>query len=352
MPAFGMPGVSISPRGARRTGLIAAGIAAVLLTAWRIAPLDNDSESMTVTLVTEQVGDGVEEGSDIRLDGVKVGKITAIATADIGRQRITLQLNKNQLFGLTDTLSVAYAPGNLFGISELALKSGSGGTALTENAQVDLTGRHADRVVDATISTVLQSVGQLTNEVLTPQLATVLSRISTDLKAFTPLIHTIVVTSQLIADTQRLPSSFLLEQYGSTLQGLPPTPDGLLRVLDSFYNSPELMSDSDRARFDASVVLVRDQVIAALPPLLNTAQRYSNGYTDELAPLLTMIARALPPSDRSTREISELLDRLRAALPDTPHGPVLRVDLDLRGVPGMAVPLLQGLPAAITEGVR
>ncbi|MEV6071396.1 mammalian cell entry protein [Nocardia sp. NPDC052001] len=348
MPAFGMPGVTASPTGARRAGVIATAVAVALLAGWRIAPFGPDPDTMSVTLLTDKVGAGIESGVDVRLDGVKVGTVSGIANAGTGRQRINLQLTRSQLFGLTDNLSIAYAPGNLFGISELTLRTGTGGRRLDDAAVVDLTGAEAGRVVDATISTLLQSLGQLTTQVLTPRLATVLSQISGDLKAFTPLLQTIVATAQQVADTQRLPSSFLLQQYGSTLSGLPYTTDGLLRVLDAFYNAPDLKSDADREKFDASVVLVRDHIDAALPTLLNTARPYFNGYTDALAPVLTAFAHAAPPA----AEVTELLDRLRAAMPDTPDGPVLRLDVALRGVPGLAVPLLQGLSPNIPGADR
>ncbi|MFI6998216.1 MlaD family protein [Nocardia sp. NPDC050175] len=352
MPAFGMPGVAVSPRGARLVGMIAAVLATAGVLAWRVAPVERAADSLSVTLLTEKVGDGVEPGIDVRLDGVKVGRIDSISATDGNRQRMILRLDRTQLFGLTDTLDIAYTPGNLFGISELVLKPGAGGAILADNAQVDLTGSGAGRVVDATISTLLQSIGQLANGVLTPKLTALLSQIATDAKAFTPLLQAIVVLATTVADTQQLPSAFLLEQYGSALSGLPPTVDGLLRVVDALYNSPELKDDTDRTRFDASVVLVRDNIIAALPPLLSTAQHHFDGYTHALAPVLTMVARALPPSDRTNRQLSDLLDGLNTAMPDTPDGPVLRLDLALSGVPGLAQPLLHGLPSAASAGTR
>src|SRR5690606_5983942 len=116
------------------------------------------------------VGTGVEPGTEVRLDGVRVGTVDTIEIAGVGRQRITVALNGSHLFGLSDAVTLDYAPGNLFGISAVELHAGAGGTVLTDGAVVDLTGA-AERVHDATLSALLTATGALTEEVLTPKLA-------------------------------------------------------------------------------------------------------------------------------------------------------------------------------------
>ncbi|WP_405166485.1 MlaD family protein [Nocardia sp. NBC_01499] len=307
---------------------------------------------MSVSLLTQQTGSGLKSGADVRLDGVKVGAVASIDPIPGGRQRIMLRLDESQLFGLTDTLGVDFAPGNLFGISEIELRPGAGGTALGNDSVVDLSGVEAARTRDATISTLLRGVGGLTDNVLTPQLATVLSQLSGDLKGFAPLFESIVVTVRAMADTQKLPSSFLLGQLEQPLAGTPSTLDGGLRLLHGPYANTYMASDANRARFDMTIAAVTDGLIPALSGALATGGQYYVGYTDALAPLLNAVAQSVATPQRSGHELSQLLDQLAQAFHDTANGPVLDLAVELRSVPGLAVPLLAGLPAPLPGSGR
>lgn len=347
MPAFGLPGVSTTPPRARLTGVVAATVAALAVAGWQLAPSRPDPNDIAITLFTEKVGTGIESGSDVRFDGVRIGSVESIAAAGTGRQRIELRVDKTQIAGLTDALSIDYAPGNLFGISEIELRGGQGGTQLGNAAVVDLTGDGGRRTRDATMSALLGSLGQLTNDVVTPELISVLHKIAEDTRAFTPLIQSIVTTVQSIADTQRLPSSYLLRQYGATLAGLPPTTRGLLDLLNAPFSNEYLRQDGKIAKFDANVNMIKDPLIDAVTRTLVAGRTHYNGYIDILAPLLTALAGTVPDPNGSTAELRLLLQRLGAAMPDTPDGPVLNLAVDLRGVPVLAAPLTAALNAPV-----
>lgn len=346
MPTYGIPGVAIGPRGVRLWGFGSILVVVLVLLTWKLVPARTNPDDIAITLVTEQIGEGVENGVDVRLDGVKVGAVASIQPEGQGRQRIGLRLDKSQLFGLTDALSVDYAPGNLFGISELELSPGQGGTVLAADSVVDLTGANAGRAYDATISTLLRTTGQFTTDVLTPRFTSVVAKIAHDTKAFTPLLQAILVTVQSIADTQRLPSSMLLDQYGKTLAGLPSTVDGALRLLYTAYTNEYMKTDANRAKFDANTHMLIYDFVPALTETLGAARDLS-GLTDMLAPMLDLVTRSISTPQRSGHDLAVLLDRLSSAFHDTPNGPVLNVDVVLRGVPGLAVPLLNGLPATV-----
>lgn len=337
VPVYGLPGTAVGARGARSIGVVAAAISAALLITLAARPQGDDG-TISVAVLTDEIGTGIQVGDDVRLDGVQVGRIEAITSAD-RHQRITLGLRHSQVSGLTDGLGVDFTPGNLFGVSEIDLQRGTGGRPLGADAVVDLTGPQAGRARDATISTLLNQVGSFSNDVLSPELVSVLQRISSGTTAFTPLVETIIALTRSIADTQRLPSSFLIGQYGSMLGGLPSTVDGLLQLLGSAYNSEYMRSPDHIQKFDASVHMLESELIPSTVTLLTTSERYFAGTTAALVPVLTMLARTVPTPDRSSQEFGVLLDRLGRAMPDTPNGPVLKVNLDLRGVPGLATPL-------------
>jgi hypothetical protein len=324
-------------------GLCALAVVALTLITWRLIPPQKNPDDIAVTLLTDHIGEGVESGADVRLDGVTVGSVSSIEPDGQGRQRISLLLREPQLFGLTDSLRVDYAPGNLFGISELELSQGHGGTALAADSVVDLTGANGHRVFDATISTLLRTTGQFTNDVLTPEFTSVVNSVAHATKAFTPLLQTVVVVVESIAETQWLPSSFLLDQYGNTLAGLPSTVDGALNLLYSAYINPYMSSDEHRATFDANTNMLIYELIPAITGTLGSARSLS-GLTDAMSPVLDVVARSISSPRQSGRDLAVLLDRLSGAFHDTPDGPVLNVDVDLRGVPAPAGPLQTRYP--------
>lgn len=129
---------------------------------------------------------------------------------------------------------------------------------------------------------------------------------------------------------------------GSTLAGLPSTTHGLLDLLSAAYDAEYLRSPENLAKFDASTQMIVNQFIPTLTNVLATAGTHFADTADVLVPVLSMLAHAVPDPAHSSAELGELLRRLGAAISDTPDGPVLNLAVELRGVPGLAVPLLGG----------
>ncbi|WP_162958563.1 MlaD family protein [Nocardia yunnanensis] len=312
--------------------------------AWRGFATHRDDGLMRIQLRTSHTGEGINSGANVRLNGVQVGRITGVDSTPGGTQLITLAVDRSQLFGLSDSMRVDFAPANLFGISEIVLVRGQGGTALHDGSIVDLTA--AGRVNDVTMGSLLRSLSQTSLTVLTPQLTEVLNEFGSDIKAFTPLIEAMVGVSRAVADTQRYPSSFLIEQYASFFRGVASFSDGFVKLISEIYHIDVLRND--RARFDIGVSLVADQLFPELSQLFRTANGALGGYSSSLAVLLGQLARTVPDPDRSHADLSELIDRLDRTFRPTPDGPQVGLDIVVRGMPGIAVPLLGGaLPASM-----
>lgn len=340
MPAYGLPGVTAGPNRALATGVVAALVVVAATFGWNVYDADRSTGEIDVQLRTAAIGDGVVPGAEVRLSGIDVGRIDAIAGQPDGHQLITLSLKQSQLFGLTDSFDVDYAPANLFGISELTLKRRPGGNPLESGALVDLTA--AGRVTDSTLGKLLRQLSDTATEVLTPEVTELLTRTATDLTAFTPLLRAVVDVGRAVAESQRYPSSFLIEQYASFFNGVGVFADGTIRLVDQIYNIDVLRND--RARFDIGVGLVVDGLFPAISDLGWTLKGHVANYAASFTPLLLHVAGMVPTPQRSSAQIGEILDRLTSAFRDSPQGPVLGVDVALRGVPGLAVPLLQGIP--------
>lgn len=346
MPLYGMPGVTTTRRTSLLVGVATLVLVVTVALVWRSIAAAPDDNVINIQLRTDVTGDGVSDGTGVRLNGTQVGHVSAVDSDAEGTQVITVGLDRAALVGLTDSLRIEYAPANLFGISEVVLLRGEGGTPLADGDEVDLTG--GERVRDSTMGTMLRSLSQTTTTVFTPQLTDILTQISTDLDAFAPFIEALVSVSRSVADSQRYPSSFLIEQYASFFNGVAEFGSGFVRLIDRIYNSDVLRND--RERFDIGVSLVADQLFPLIRDVLGTARGSLSGYGDTLAVVLGQLARTVPDPNGSHAELTELIDRLDRTFRTTPNGPQLDVDVLLRGMPGLMVPLTGG--TVIEDGAR
>lgn len=332
-----MPGVAADRRTSRLTGAIILGvIAAVLLATVAYRHLRTD-EGLRIALHTEQLGDGISAGSQVRIDGVTVGEVAAVTPGERGTQQISLLLDEHRLHGVDDSLAVDYAPTNLFGIAELELHRGSGGAPLRAGAVLDLTGPHADRVYDATMSAILRSLSQVGMTVTSPQMATVVSQLAADFKAFTPLVQALITVAKTIADNQDVAPSELFGRLGPAFDGGGQFAGATMQVIDTL--SEIRVTQVDKDRYDIGVGVIGGSILPALTTTLNTAGGHFAETTDMLAPMLLALAQMSPSPQRTGAELTALLQNLRGAMPDGPDGPVLNLDVELGAVPGIAVPL-------------
>lgn len=352
MPPYALPGTEVGPRRARILGACAVAVTLVGGFVWQACPDSGSPDDIHVALRTDHVGEGIGPGTDVRLDGVKVGSVAAITAVGQGREDIEVVLRRSQLFGLTDSVSVDFAPGNLFGISALQLISHAGGTELDDGATVDLSGEESDRVRDATLSALLRSTGQLTDDVLTTKLAELLRKVSGDLRAFTPLMEALGATLRAYADTRVLAPSDLADSLGSTLAGMPPMLTGAVNVLDAAYTNEYLRSPENLRRFAEFWDNMQYELLPAVTRTMTTSRTHFGAMMPIATMILDEIATAAGPPERTTDQLGALLERIDAAFVPTPTGPVLRVAVELDTVPALAGPLAALLGTAAPTGGR
>ncbi|WP_051727757.1 MlaD family protein [Nocardia brasiliensis] len=336
MPRYGIPGVTTEQRGARRRG--AAALLAVVTVGAAVAGFRQPDTAglVRVRVVTTQVGAGIGHGSPIRVDGVPVGRLERIDSTAPGRQTLTLALRPEAATALTNTLTLDYAPANLFGLSEIALHAQAGGTPLRDGDLLDLS--RPGRVADATLGRLLERLGATSGQVLTPELTTALDRVSSEIDALAPLLEAIVATARTVADTQSQRPSNLIGNYASALRGLGSLVEGSVTLLDQLARIPVLRED--RAMFDRSVDILTDDIVPAVSHAATAGERNFAAYASLLVPVLRVVAAAVPDPRRSANELRQLLDHLDGALRSSTNGPALNVAVILHGVPAVAVPLL------------
>ncbi|GAB2551278.1 MlaD family protein [Nocardia heshunensis] len=343
MPNYSIPGVAVSRTRARLLGVVVVALIAALVVAWYAYSHAPVADRVRIQLRTSEIGDGIVAGTTVRLDGVPVGRITAVQPVDQGRQLLSLDLDRTQTLELTDTLSVDYAPENLFGISAVTVHPGTGGLPLRAGMVIDLGGR----VDDVTMGALLRSLTDTSTQVLTPKLTELLTQFSSDLRAFAPMLRAVVTLARTVSDTQRYPSSFLIDQYGSFLRGFGDFSSATFKLFDSIMNIEVFVND--RAKYDASVNMIANQTFPAVGALADTLGTYFGSAADMFAPLLSAMAAMVPDPAAAQANLSELIDRLDRMFAAGPDGSAINVAVTLRGVPGVAIPLLgQQAFAALT----
>ncbi|MFI1917500.1 MlaD family protein [Nocardia sp. NPDC020380] len=340
MPSYGMPGVAVDRKRAMTVGTVALALVVAVLAAWCVYHSVKTEDGMAISLRTEQIGDGVLVGTDVRANGVVVGKVTDITPDQHGTQRISMRLDDSRLFGLDDSLQVDYAPANLFGISEVELRKGAGGSPLRAGTVIDLTGGRAKDVYDATMGSILRSMSQVGGSVLTPQMASVIAQAAADTQALTPLAQALITAQRTITNNQKMPMSELMGNLGPAFDGGGQFAGATVQVVDLLRSIQRLQTN--REAYDRGVAIVTGQLLPALSNTLGQAGTQLSGTTDMLVPVLTALAQMVPAPQQSGAELRLLLQRLTSAMPDNGQGPVLNVQVDLKGVPAIAVPLLGG----------
>ncbi len=320
MPRYEMSGATTTRRIARRRG-VAAILAVTVLGAAALGYQHRGDGRIRIQILTAGIGSGIVDGSPVELDGVPIGRVERIDHAAPGRQRLTLALRPTA--DLTTAFTVEYAPANLFGISEIALRPGAGGAALRDGALLDLTA--AERTVDATMGRLLEQLTRVTGPTTTPEFVASLEAMATESQALAPLFEAMVATARTVTDSQRYAPSYLLGQYASALRGMASLVGGSVTLLDNLSHIPVLRTD--RALFDHSVDVITDAIVPAASRFGLAAQRQLGPYADLMAPLLEALAATVPDPNRSGAQLRELLERLDGAFTDTPDGPALDLEV-------------------------
>ncbi|MEU6559852.1 MlaD family protein [Nocardia nova] len=334
MPKYGMPGVHVDRPRALLLGGLALALVVIVGAVWIVVQRGRGDGLVHIALRTEQLGDGIAGGAEVRLNGVKIGVVRDVTPGEAGTQRIDLALAAAAVPHLDDSVRLDYAPSNFFGISEIELRPGTGGRPLRDGSVVDLTGPRADAVYDATMGALLRGVSGVAGQVLTPALAQTLASLSSDLAAFTPLLRTIIATGRAVADTQRLLPSYLVDEYAKTLAGAVPLTESTVRVFDRLDRSQPLRDD--RPHIDATVDAVVNRMFPAISAAGAAGRDSFGGYSEMLTPVLDALARTVADPGRAGSDLGELLRRMAAAMPAGPDGPVLNLAVELRGLAGPA----------------
>lgn len=324
-----------------RAGVTAAAVIAVaaLVVGFVIpAAKPRDDKAMTVVVETQDVGPGVQTGTEVLLRGVPVGQVTALRANSDGTSSITMSLQRDRVRGMGRDFTAEFRPKNYFGITGIAITDPGSETsgALGDGDRIV-----KPTIIDATMSTMIEVGSDMVNGTLVPDTMSAISRVLRYTSAFEPLIHTGIVVADVVARTQRNTPAYLIDRYNEIVNALPPFASGVLGAFDNFYDS-EFRAPGDvvQNRFTATMKAIANYFFALVGRLLKSNEA-------NLTPLVntvTQLAGILPGMDLgaiNAVSVRRLVDGASGAFQKGPDGAqTLRLKIVVDRLPAMAGPVV------------
>ena len=318
----------------------------------------------SVVITTPYVGQGVQSGTAVVLHCVKVGEVTDVTnTADGGVQLYTdLQTQPTQ--GLTNAFDLDFRPINYFGVPGINVVPKAGGEALRDGSRVTLTPSG-----NFTLSELLNQLGNVSEASLTPQLISVIDRVTRYTDGLNPLFETAVTVARAVEAVQTEPTEEQLNRLTSAVVAVPPFVNEALiagrRILDYSYYPGQVRgpaaSSSPRVEFPFLTDVEVPNIGQITPeyyakhwvPFMELAQnglfgavgKLVGSHVDDLVPLINGIKAItdtgpvlLRPQDVA-QKLSELRTRFEKLYAGNGEQRAVSVRILLDSLPGVAAPV-------------
>jgi hypothetical protein len=290
---------------------------------------------IAVVIESPYVGQGVDPGTALLMHGVKVGQVTSVTSLPGGGVRLAADLQRTPTAGLTDTMGIDFRPANYFGVTGINLQPGNGGQALANGSLIKTTPSG-----NFTLQALLSRLGEISHGVLTPHLVDVIGRATNYTDGLDPLLETMLVVSNSLANVQTVSTARLLTNATGISVAFPGFVNGATNLGDNLVHA-----GLDDATDDFFLHTYKPTIDLAATGLFGAAGKLISSHSTDLAPLtdliktLTDIGRGLIPSDAiadTARELRERLERLFSGPPDR-RAVNVRVILDM--LPGVQAPI-------------
>lgn len=317
------------------------GVAAVLIIT---KPFQGEpDDQISISIDTPYIAQGVIEGTPLVMHGVEIGKVTAISSVPDGRIRVGADLQKAPVAGLTDTMQIDFRPVNYFGVSGINIAPGSGGQALRNGILIDAQPRG-----NYTLQAMLTQFGDLSNNVITPQLVSVIDRITRYTDAMNPLIETVFIATNTLAEVQTVSTQRLL----ANATGISVTIPGLLNAVT---DSGDAVTHADNNWMREGMGDLSDYQWyeewgvphwnAIVDGIFGSVGKVESSHIEDLLPLINGFQTIMDTTAPLLRPVGvgdtlvELRRRFEMLYGGTPEQRALQVRIVLDKLPGIAAPI-------------
>jgi hypothetical protein len=318
-------------------GAALAVVAAVGLTFVILKPFQGQpKDQLSISIDSPYIAQGIIEGTPVVMHGVELGKVTEISSTAGGRIRLGVNLHRSPSAGLTDAMQIDFRPINYFGVSGINIIPGAGGQALRNGVLI-----HAVPRGNYTLQTMLTRFGELSNRIITPQLVSVIDRITRYTDALNPLIETVFIATNTLAKVQTVPTERLL----ANATGISVTIPGLLNTIT---DSGDAVTHADNNWMHEGMGDLSDKQWykewgvphwnAIVDGIFGSVGKVESSHVGDLLPLMDTAGPVLRPEGVGDTLV-ELRHRFEMLYGGAPEQRALRVRIVLDKLPGIAAPV-------------
>lgn len=289
-----------------------------------------DESRIAVAISTPYVGQGVSAGSAMILHGVEVGEVTAVSSLPQGGVRLDTEMQARPVAGLTDTMQIDFRPANYFGVTGVNLIAGEGGQPLLNGMAIATTPKG-----NFALQVLLSRLGEISDGLLTPKLIQVIEWATRYTDGLDPLIETMMIAANAVAETQTVSTERLLRNATGLSVVFPSFVDQATEAGDGFsdagledvelFNSKALPTmDEAQVGLFGTVGKLEYSHVADLLPAVNSVQTLSD------------VMPALIKPEGVAGMLVDLRTRLEKLYGGTPEQRALQVKIVLESLPGVA----------------
>jgi hypothetical protein len=310
-------------------------VAAVSVMAFAKPFAAHPKDQLAVVIESPYVGQGVDPGTALLMHGVKVGEVTSVTSLRGGGVRLSTELQRGPTTGLTDTMGIDFRPANYFGVTGINLRPGDGGQRLVNGSRIKTT-----PAGNFTLQALLSRLGDISHGVLTPHLADVIERATNYTDGLDPLLETMLVVANSLANVQTVSTARLLDNATGISVAFPGFVNGASNLGDNLVHA-----GLDDATDDFFIHTYKPTIDLAATGLFGAAGKLISSHSTDLAPLtdmiknLTDIAPGLIPSDAIADTARELRIRLEKLFSGPPDRRAVNVRVILDALPGVEAPI-------------
>jgi hypothetical protein len=298
---------------------------------------------ISVTIDTPYVGQGVAKGTAVVMHGVKVGEVTDVANLAGGAVRLSAALQPGPATGLTSTMNFDFRPVNYFGVTGINIMPNTGGQALRDGMRINTVPRG-----NFSLQALLYRFGEISNGVLTPRLIQVTDRATRYVDALDPLVETMLITANAVAEVQTVRTAQLLTNTTQLSVPFPPFLDSLTQTgyryvqpdqISAYHTTIQEMSE------DAFNTRGKKALEYAAFNIFGSAGKLLQSHVGDLLPLIDSVKSltdVVPPLIRPegiAQTLVDLRSRFEKMYAGSPGQRGLQVRIVLDSLPGVAAPL-------------
>jgi hypothetical protein len=297
---------------------------------------------ISITINAPDIGQGVIEGTDVVMHGVAVGEVAAVSILGGGDVRLNLDLQKDPIAELTDSMQIDFRPTNYFGVTGVNLIPRTGGQALRDGTEITTVPKG-----NFTIQALLYRLGEVSTGTLTQRLVDVIDRATRYTDAFDPLIETVLISADAVAQVQTVSTERLLANATGLSVVFPSAVDALMDTGWNFIHDDtnwvhKAHADYTDDEWQNLFIATDDEASGALFATIGKLES-SDAY--DLRPLIdtfNSVFAVVPPLIRPegfAQMLKELRTRFEKMYGGTPDQRALQVQLILDNLPGVAAPV-------------